>query len=97
MGQGAFSPFPFLFYTMRNYQIVYLSEYTVTLITEKFHLISLNNDSFSELKKRLEVEVKARLALVPGEITFSELVKAIIDQIQTETLSKVEFSIINNN
>jgi hypothetical protein len=69
---------------MRNYEIKYLASHIMARLTE---IYGLSNDSFSELKKRLEIEVKARLVLVSlGGTTFIELVNGIIDQIQINKL-----------
>ena len=56
----------------------------VNYILEKNNLFNSDNNghNFSELQRRLKVEVKARLALVPTGTTFEELVNAIIDQIE---------------
>ena len=69
---------------MKKYQIKYLARYLVEIILEKHNLNK--NDNFSELKRRLLIEVYARLALIPIGITFTSLVDAIIDQIEINTI-----------
>jgi len=69
---------------MKKFQIKHLGNYLVEIILEKHNLNK--NDNFSELKRRLKVEVYARLALIPIGITFTSLVNAIIDQIEINNI-----------
>jgi hypothetical protein len=78
---------------MKKFKVEYLTEYIVETILEQNNLFnSGDNDThnFSELKRRLRVEVNARLAMIPSGTTFDESVNAIINQIPIN-------NIINNN
>lgn len=73
---------------MNKHKTKSISKYIVELLVEKYNLCNDNNSyDFSELKRRLKVEVNARLVLVPSiGTTLDDLVNAIIDQIEVNKL-----------